>query len=132
MVNIDLRSGLRKGLEAGMGDPGGSPMRWSPRGDEAFQDLGAAGYLAGAGLNNRDLPAARSTSTKSKRRLILWGDEHSSSRLGGDPPHNFTKAGRDHRSGGTSSRSSPEPSPGSHVPDDAPSPPRHPRKWREN
>jgi uncharacterized protein (TIGR00369 family) len=76
MVNIDLRSGLRKGLEAGMVTEGRVTDELVDEWTRPFQDLGGRrAYLRAArALNNRDL------TTRSKHidevetpTLILWG-----------------------------------------------------------
>src|SRR5260370_29349138 len=57
MVNIDLRAGLRKGLEAGMVTPGRVTDELVDEWTRPFQDLGGRrAYLRAArALNNRDL-----------------------------------------------------------------------------
>ena len=76
MVNIDLRSGLRKGLEAGMVTEDRVTDELVDEWTRPFQDLGGRrAYLRAArALNNRDL------TTRSKHidevetpTLILWG-----------------------------------------------------------
>jgi len=76
MVNIDLRKGLRKGLEAGMVTEGSVTDELVDEWTRPFQDIGGRrAYLRAArSLNNRDL------TTRSKHieeietpTLILWG-----------------------------------------------------------
>jgi 2-hydroxymuconate-semialdehyde hydrolase len=76
MVNIDLRNGFRKGLEAGMVTEGRVTEELVDEWTRPFQDLGGRrAYLRAArALNNRDL------TSQSKRieeletpTLILWG-----------------------------------------------------------
>ena len=76
MVNIDLRAGLRKGLEAGMVTPGRVTDELVDEWTRPFQDLGGRrAYLRAArALNNRDL-AGRSKHIDEIETptLILWG-----------------------------------------------------------
>lgn len=76
MVNLDLRNGLRKGLEDGIVTPGRVTDELVDEWTRPFQDLGGRrAYLRAArALNNRDL------TTRSKHieeiaapTLILWG-----------------------------------------------------------
>lgn len=76
MVNIDLRAGLRKGLEAGMVTPGRVTDELVDEWTRPFQDIGGRrAYLRAArALNNRDL-AGRSKHIDEIETptLILWG-----------------------------------------------------------
>jgi len=76
MVNIDLRSGLRKGLEAGMVTPGRVTDEMVDEWTRPFQDLGGRrAYLRAArALNNRDLTSrAKHIDEIETPTLILWG-----------------------------------------------------------
>ena len=76
MVNIDLRSGLRKGLEAGMATPGRVTDEMVDEWTRPFQDLGGRrAYLRAArALNNRDLLSrAKHIDEVETPTLILWG-----------------------------------------------------------
>jgi uncharacterized protein (TIGR00369 family) len=76
MVNIDLRSGLRKGLEAGMATPGRVTDEMVDEWTRPFQDLGGRrAYLRAArALNNRDLTSrAKHIDEIETPTLILWG-----------------------------------------------------------
>jgi uncharacterized protein (TIGR00369 family) len=76
MVNIDLRNGLRKGLEAGMVTEGRVTDEIVNEWTRPFQDLGGRrAYLRAArALNNRDL-TSRSNHIQEidTPTLILWG-----------------------------------------------------------
>src|SRR6195256_2870969 len=76
MVNIDLRSGLRKGLEAGMATAGRVTDELVDEGTRPFQDLGGRrAYLRAArALNNRDLTSrSKHIDEVETPTLILWG-----------------------------------------------------------
>ncbi|TMF11790.1 MAG: alpha/beta fold hydrolase [Chloroflexi bacterium] len=76
MVNIDLRSGLRKGLEAGMVTPGRVNDEVVDEWTRPFQDLGGRrAYLRAArALNNRDLTSrSKHIDEVETPTLILWG-----------------------------------------------------------
>jgi len=76
MVNIDLRSGLRKGLEAGMATPGRVTDEMVDEWTRPFQDLGGRrAYLRAArALNNRDLTSrSKHIDEVETPTLILWG-----------------------------------------------------------
>jgi 2-hydroxymuconate-semialdehyde hydrolase len=76
MVNIDLRSGLRKGLEAGMVTPGRVTDELVDEWTRPFQDLGGRrAYLRAArALNNRDLTSrSKHIDEIETPTLILWG-----------------------------------------------------------
>ena len=76
MVNIDLRSGLRKGLEAGMVTPERVTDEMVDEWTRPFQDLGGRrAYLRAArALNNRDLTSrAKHIDEIETPTLILWG-----------------------------------------------------------
>jgi uncharacterized protein (TIGR00369 family) len=76
MVNIDLRNGLRKGLEAGMVTEGRVTDELVDEWTRPFQDLGGRrAYLRAArALNNRDLTGrARHIEEIETPTLILWG-----------------------------------------------------------
>src|SRR5437016_3800524 len=76
MVNIDLRSGLRKGLETGMVTPGRVTDEIVDEWTRPFQDLGGRrAYLRAArALNNRDLTSrAKHIDEIETPTLILWG-----------------------------------------------------------
>src|SRR6195256_1511316 len=76
MVNIDLRSGLRKGLEAGMATEGRVTDELVDEGTRPFQDLGGRrAYLRAArALNNRDLTSRKVHIEEIETpTLILWG-----------------------------------------------------------
>jgi uncharacterized protein (TIGR00369 family) len=76
MVNIDLRSGLRKGLEAGMVTEGRVTDELVDEWTRPFQDLGGRrAYLRAArALNNRDLTGrSRHIEEIETPTLILWG-----------------------------------------------------------
>jgi len=76
MVNIDLRSGLRKGLEAGMVTPGRVTDEMVDEWTRPFQDLGGRrAYLRAArALNNRDLTSrSKHIDEVETPTLILWG-----------------------------------------------------------
>ena len=76
MVNIDLRGGLRKGLEAGMATPGRVTDEMVDEWTRPFQDLGGRrAYLRAArALNNRDLTSrAKHIDEVETPTLILWG-----------------------------------------------------------
>src|SRR5437870_10003675 len=76
MVNIDLRNGLRNGLEAGLVTEGRVTDEVVDEWTRPFQDLGGRrAYLRAAReLNNRDL-VGRSKHIKehATHTLILWG-----------------------------------------------------------
>ena len=76
MVNRDLRSGLRKGLEAGIVTPGRVTDELVDEWTRPFQDLGGRrAYLRAArALNNRDLTSrAKHIEQIEIPTLILWG-----------------------------------------------------------
>jgi len=76
MVNIDLRNGLRKGLEAGMVTPGRVTDEMVDEWTRPFQDLGGRrAYLRAArALNNRDLTSrSKHIDEVETPTLILWG-----------------------------------------------------------
>src|SRR5256885_12779741 len=76
MVNIDLRSGLRKGLEAGIVTEGRVTDELVDEWTRPFQDLGGRrAYLRAArALNNRDLVSrSRHIQEIETPTLILWG-----------------------------------------------------------
>jgi len=76
MVNIDLRRGLRKGLEAGVVTPGRVTDEMVDEWTRPFQDLGGRrAYLRAArSLNNRDLTSrAKHIDEIETPTLILWG-----------------------------------------------------------
>jgi uncharacterized protein (TIGR00369 family) len=76
MVNIDLRSGLRKGLEAGMVTEGRVTDELVDEWTRPFQDLGGRrAYLRAArSLNNRDLTSrSKHIEEIETPTLILWG-----------------------------------------------------------
>ena len=76
MVNIDLRSGLRKGLEAGMVTPDRVTDEMVDEWTRPFQDLGGRrAYLRAArALNNRDLTSrGKHIDEIETPTLILWG-----------------------------------------------------------
>ncbi len=76
MVNIDLRNGLRKGLEAGMVTPGRVTDELVDEWTRPFQDLGGRrAYLRAArALNNRDLTSrSKHIDEIETPTLILWG-----------------------------------------------------------
>jgi uncharacterized protein (TIGR00369 family) len=76
MVNIDLRNGLRKGLEAGMVTPGRVTDELVDEWTRPFQDLGGRrAYLRAArALNNRDLTSrSKHIDEVETPTLILWG-----------------------------------------------------------
>jgi len=76
MVNIDLRRGLRKGLEAGVVTPGRVTDEMVDEWTRPFQDLGGRrAYLRAArALNNRDLTSrAKHIDEIETPTLILWG-----------------------------------------------------------
>jgi 2-hydroxymuconate-semialdehyde hydrolase len=76
MVNIDLRKGLRKGLEAGMVTEGRVTEELVDEWTRPFQDLGGRrAYLRAArALNNRDLTSrAKHIEEIDTPTLILWG-----------------------------------------------------------
>jgi uncharacterized protein (TIGR00369 family) len=76
MVNIDLRTGLRKGLEAGMVTPGRVTDELVDEWTRPFQDLGGRrAYLRAArALNNRDLTSrSKHIEEIETPTLILWG-----------------------------------------------------------
>jgi len=76
MVNIDLRSGLRKGLEAGIVTPERVTDEMVDEWTRPFQDLGGRrAYLRAArALNNRDLTSrAKHIDEIETPTLILWG-----------------------------------------------------------
>jgi 2-hydroxymuconate-semialdehyde hydrolase len=76
MVNIDLRAGLRKGLEAGMVTPGRVTDELVDEWTRPFQDLGGRrAYLRAArALNNRDLTSrSKHIDEIETPTLILWG-----------------------------------------------------------
>jgi uncharacterized protein (TIGR00369 family) len=76
MVNIDLRAGLRKGLEAGMVTPGRVTDELVDEWTRPFQDLGGRrAYLRAArALNNRDLVSrSKHIDEIETPTLILWG-----------------------------------------------------------
>jgi 2-hydroxymuconate-semialdehyde hydrolase len=76
MVNIDLRSGLRKGLEAGMVTPGRVSDEMVDEWTRPFQDLGGRrAYLRAArALSNRDLLSrSKHIDEIETPTLILWG-----------------------------------------------------------
>jgi uncharacterized protein (TIGR00369 family) len=76
MVNIDLRSGFRKGLEAGMATPGRVTDEMVDEWTRPFQDLGGRrAYLRAArALNNRDLTSrSKHIDEVETPTLILWG-----------------------------------------------------------
>ena len=76
MVNLDLRDGLRKGLEAGMATEGRVTDELVDEWVRPFQDLGGRrAYLRAArALNNRDLTSrSRHIQEIETPTLILWG-----------------------------------------------------------
>jgi uncharacterized protein (TIGR00369 family) len=76
MVNVDLRGGLRKGLEAGMVTPGRVTDELVDEWTRPFQDLGGRrAYLRAArALNNRDLTSrSKHIDEIETPTLILWG-----------------------------------------------------------
>ena len=76
MVNIDLRNGLRKGLEAGMVTQGRVTDELVDEWTRPFQDLGGRrAYLRAArALNNRDLTSrSKHIDEIETPTLILWG-----------------------------------------------------------
>jgi len=76
MVNIDLRNGLRKGLEAGLVTDGRVTDELVDEWTRPFQDLGGRrAYLRVArALNNRDLTSrAKHIEEIETPTLILWG-----------------------------------------------------------
>jgi uncharacterized protein (TIGR00369 family) len=76
MVNIDLRDGLRKGLEAGMVTEGRVTDELVDEWTRPFQDLGGRrAYLRAArALNNRDLTSrSKHIDEIETPSLILWG-----------------------------------------------------------
>ncbi len=76
MVNIDLRQGLRKGLEAGMVTQGRVTDELVDEWTRPFQDLGGRrAYLRAArALNNRDLTSrSKHIDEIETPTLILWG-----------------------------------------------------------
>jgi uncharacterized protein (TIGR00369 family) len=76
MVNIDLRSGLRKGLEAGIVTEGRVTGDLVDEWTRPFQDLGGRrAYLRAArALNNRDLTSrTKHVEEIETPTLILWG-----------------------------------------------------------
>jgi 2-hydroxymuconate-semialdehyde hydrolase len=76
MVTIDLRAGLRKGLEAGMVTPGRVSDELVDEWTRPFQDLGGRrAYLRAArALNNRDLTSrSKHIDEIETPTLILWG-----------------------------------------------------------
>ena len=76
MVNIDLRSGLRKGLEAGIVTEGRLTDELVDEWTRPFQDLGGRrAYLRAArALNNRDLTGrSKHIEEIETPTLILWG-----------------------------------------------------------
>ena len=76
MVNIDLRKGLRKGLEAGMVTEGRVTDELVEEWTRPFQDLGGRrAYLRAArALNNRDLMSrSKHIEEIETPTLILWG-----------------------------------------------------------
>jgi uncharacterized protein (TIGR00369 family) len=76
MVNIDLRDGLRKGLEAGMVTEGRVTDELVDEWTRPFQDLGGRrAYLRAArALNNRDLTGRSNHIAEIETpTLILWG-----------------------------------------------------------
>jgi len=76
MVNIDLRKGLRKGLEAGIVTEGRVTDELVDEWTRPFQDLGGRrAYLRAArALNNRDLTGrAKHIEEIETPTLILWG-----------------------------------------------------------
>ncbi|HET9847461.1 MAG TPA: alpha/beta fold hydrolase [Candidatus Dormibacteraeota bacterium] len=76
MVNIDLRDGLRKGLEAGIVTPGRVTDEVVDEWTRPFQDLGGRrAYLRAArALNNRDLTSrSKHIEEIGSPTMILWG-----------------------------------------------------------
>ena len=76
MVNIDLRNGLRKGLEAGIVTEGRVTAELVDEWTRPFQDLGGRrAYLRAArALNNRDLTGrSKHIEEIETPTLILWG-----------------------------------------------------------
>src|SRR5438552_9379651 len=76
MVNIDLRKGLRKGLEAGIVTEGRVTDELVDEWTRPFQDLGGRrAYLRAArALNNRDLVSrSKHIEEIEKPTLIVWG-----------------------------------------------------------
>ena len=76
MVNLDLRNGFRKGLEAGIVTEGRVTDELVDEWTRPFQDLGGRrAYLRAArALNNRDLTSeSRSIQEIQAPTLILWG-----------------------------------------------------------
>jgi len=76
MVNIDLRKGLRKGLEAGMVSEGRVTDELVDEWTRPFQDLGGRrAYLRAArALNNRDLVSrSKHIEEIETPTLIMWG-----------------------------------------------------------
>jgi uncharacterized protein (TIGR00369 family) len=76
MVNLDLRDGLRKGLEAGIVTEGRVTDELVDEWTRPFQDLGGRrAYLRAArALNNRDLTSrSRHVQEVETPTLILWG-----------------------------------------------------------
>jgi len=76
MVNIDLRKGLRQGLDAGMVTPGRLTDELVDEWTRPFQDLGGRrAYLRAArALNNRDLTSrSKHIDEIETPTLILWG-----------------------------------------------------------
>jgi len=76
MVNIDLRNGLRKGLEAGLVTEGRVTDELVDEWTRPFQDLGGRrAYLRAArALNNRDLTSrSKHIEEIATPTLILWG-----------------------------------------------------------
>ena len=76
MVNIDLRNGLRKGLEAGLVTQGRVTDELVDEWTRPFQDLGGRrAYLRAArALNNRDLTSrSKHIEEIETPTLILWG-----------------------------------------------------------
>jgi pimeloyl-ACP methyl ester carboxylesterase len=76
MVNLDLRNGLRKGLEAGIVTEGRVTDELVDEWTRPFQDLGGRrAYLRAArALNNRDLTSrSRHIQDVETPTLILWG-----------------------------------------------------------
>lgn len=76
MVNIDLRDGLRKGLQSGMVSEGRVTDELVDEWTRPFQDIGGRrAYLRAArALNNRDLMSrARHIADIETPTLILWG-----------------------------------------------------------
>ncbi len=76
MVNIDLRKGFRKGLEAGMVTPGRVTDELVDEWTRPFQDLGGRrAYLRAArSLNSRDLTSrSKHIDEIETPTLILWG-----------------------------------------------------------